>query len=100
MCVRKRIFIHELYLYERSNACYDYFEKLRDNLDSLLIFFLLFKQCICLLSINCHSVGGRNPNSLIKVLIKCTLVREPFLGVGNYHRYLLGRNAQKRLEAG
>lgn len=28
---------------EFSNACYDYFEKLGDNLDSRLIFFLLFK---------------------------------------------------------
>lgn len=33
---QKCVFIPDLYVCEFSNACYDYFEKLRGNLDSQL----------------------------------------------------------------
>lgn len=37
------VLIHELRLCEFSDTCYDDFEKLRDNLDSRLMLFVLFK---------------------------------------------------------
>ena len=82
-------------LREFSEAHYDDFEKLRDNSESRLMLFVLFKQCVCFQSVSHHPVEGAQ-NGLIKRRTK-RLSLQPFSGVGDYHRHSLSRREGRGL---